>query len=506
MSAVSHTLCLLLVYLIPAGITHAVEPNHIVDPPALREAAAIEQEELGLWHDVYAPADQDALLLRRGPELFRIAMTSPAEVTSVASHPLLPNSEIRGSRNSTGGFWLFLDSSQSLPFAIEIISGRIVTFDVPDLVVPGDGAPRIQSFVHFDNAVILMVQGGDRATWPRDGSGPLYFWFGLDTGELVRFPTGWDLTHFSADQRVAVFQAPGEMPFQSCEWKAVETETGRNLKDAPDYREKQYTPFDWGDERRIKPLFADEGTSGHRFAGLSVPGAVYPVTITREGRHYAENSQVHDSHLVFRFRREGEISLVPAPLYAASSLSPETEAVMIDDKSVDVQLFPGGNALFISSQNESDARLRHTAYFYDPERESYWSVFAGVAGLPDLDPDVLAQPYIHDRRRMYLIPGFGSGESTAKNIVVYVHNRGDMRSAVTFDRKPVTIPFDHWSRSIIVTADGARLMTPLFAEHESISKTWFHNSGVVFQGIDEWSGEDGHRLREIRLRMTRLEL
>jgi len=33
-----------------------------------------------------------------------------------------------------------------------------------------------------------------------------YYWMNLESGKVMRFPTGWDLNYFSADQRRAVFE------------------------------------------------------------------------------------------------------------------------------------------------------------------------------------------------------------------------------------------------------------------------------------------------------------
>ena len=491
--------CMFSLCVVGANPAGAIEPPNSVDAPPLAEAAVLEDRDLGLWHDVNAPPHQDVLLLRRHSDLFRISMHAPTEVAKVNSNELLRHSEIRGSRVTPDAFWLFFNSSLTVPFAMELGSGRIVMFDVPELNVPGNGTPRIQSIVDSNQAMIIMVQGGDRVTWPRNGSRPLYYRFDLNTGDLTRYPTGWDLNFFSPDQRVAVFQKAARG------WQAVEIDTGSYLDETLDYRRDRFVPFDWGDEKRLKPVYGPEGTPGHRIVGLSVPGTVHLLTIHREGRHYIENAQAGEPHLMFRFRPEGAVHIAPVPLYAASTLEPEAEATLVDESTIDVQSFPGGNALFVSSRGEAERRRHHIAYFYDPVAQTSWDVFSGVDGLDDLDAETLAKPFIEDQRRIYLIAGFGSSEFTASSIAVFDHSRGDMRSSLPLSGEP-RVPIESWRRAIIVTADGARRMTRLFSENESISSTWYHNSGTVYQGWDEWSGEGESPVREIRLQMTRLEL
>jgi hypothetical protein len=132
---------------------------------------------------------------------------------------------------------------------------------------------------------ILMVAGGDRKTWPRDGNRPVYFWVSLESGQAVRFPIGWDLEYFSSDQRVAVFATPKENALVKRPLQAVDVRTGAARGQLPRPGEEYRVPFEWFETQSVKPLCVLRPETGDigRFIGVSFDSRAYPFDIPWDG-------------------------------------------------------------------------------------------------------------------------------------------------------------------------------------------------------------------------------
>src|SRR5262249_20430169 len=232
-------------------------PQKAAMAPPLHACKVTATSDLGLWDDVFVAQDQDVIVLRRGAELFSLAMAASSTPRKIAKAPAADNTQIIAGAAVDEKFWLFLNSNTAAPCALDAHSGAVAAFEIPGLTVPGSQAPGIQScdIVPHAQAALLMVASGDRATWPRDGNRPVYFWMDLKSGKVVRLPIGWDLDFFSADERVAVFAKPTEKPFERRPLQAVAMRTGERSDALPDRRKERYLPFDWTYTQKVKPLY-----------------------------------------------------------------------------------------------------------------------------------------------------------------------------------------------------------------------------------------------------------
>ena len=241
-------------------------PATAVRAPVLRNAQFTEHRDLGLWDDVFVCSDQDAVLLRRESDLFALSTTGSTNPSKLISSLALAEAEMVACAESGERLWVLLQSTQRAPFAIEAHSGKMAQFEIAGLKFPGNQSPGIQSHVIIRHAaaVIVMIAGGDRETWPRDGNRPLYFWLSLKSGKVVAFPIGWDLDYFAPDLQVAVFEKPQLRALERRPLQAVDVRTGDFVTDAPDRRHLNVVPFDWTDTQPVKPLYGRRAETGDR--------------------------------------------------------------------------------------------------------------------------------------------------------------------------------------------------------------------------------------------------
>ncbi len=200
--------------------------------PPLLDCEVTSQQDFGAWDDAFVCEDKDMLVLRRGDTLHTLLMGERAQPKEIVTLDALSHTRIIACVPAGEKVCLLFNSTETDAFAVEVNSAKVVDFKIPNLTIPGSLAPRIQSYVivpHAD-AVILMIEGGDRETWPRDGNRPIYFWMSLTTGNVIQFPIGWDLDYFSMDQSVAVFERTKEEAFRR---QAISMRTGACLDSIP---------------------------------------------------------------------------------------------------------------------------------------------------------------------------------------------------------------------------------------------------------------------------------
>lgn len=490
----------------PAAPAPQPQPRAPGAPP-LHAGKVSATSDLGLWDDIFVAHDQDVIVLRRGEELFSLAMAASSTPKKIAKAPAADHTQIVAGAAVKKKFWLFLNSGKAAPCAIDAQSGAVVTFEIPGLKVPGSQAPGIQScdLVPHAQAAILMVSSGDRATWPRDGNRPVYFWMDLKSGKVVRFPNGWDLDYFSADQRVAVFAKPAEKPFERRPYQAVEMRTGERVDALPDRRKEKCIPFDWGNAQRVKPLYERREGKGDAdyFAGLSVDGLVLPVDLGLEEVRYLATAHAGDGFAGFRLRRSGASCGEPGPLWVVpfkGAQKPE----LIADGVIDFRMLGSGNAVFVTvaqgdKRAPSENRRHAEAFFYARADQSSWNVLEGVERLPKLGKEFAEANYVTDRLTVRLIEGFGASRHEPLVVCLCEHHREDHRAALVLSSDGKTLESITWRRALVVTRDGRRSLVPLFREGNLPDQIWLHRSGKLITGTYVWHESESGRQRRVQL-------
>jgi hypothetical protein len=104
------------------------------------------QRDMGVWDDVFLCEDQDEIILRRGETLFSLSVTGSAKPRELASASALAKSQIVACATMRERLWLFLQSTEISPFAIDAHSGQVSEFKVPKLL------PRASISLQFHRA------------------------------------------------------------------------------------------------------------------------------------------------------------------------------------------------------------------------------------------------------------------------------------------------------------------------------------------------------------------
>jgi hypothetical protein len=493
------------VFILFHGTVHgALPPSRPATAPPLRHCKVTATSDLGLWDDVFVPHNQDFVVVRRGNELFSHAMAASSTPKKIGTVPAAEHTQIVAGAVVDSRCWLFLNSTRGAPCVLDAYSGTVVTLEVPGLKVPGSHTPGIQSsvVVPHANATIFAVSGGDRETWPRPGNHSVYFWMDLRTGKMARFPIGWDLNHFSADERVAVFAMPKNKQFERRPFQGIEMSTGERSDVLPDRGKESCVPYDWTDKQTVKPLYQQRQGNGDvdYFAGLSVGGLVLPVHLGLNDVRYLSMAKAGDDFAGFRLRRSGASKAQPSSLWIVPFNDPrKVEAIAADV--TDFAMLDRGNAVYVTAgpgRNASSENLRHAeVFFYVRGDNSSWNVLDGLERLPELDKAIANADFITDRMTVHLIDGFGSSRHDPLVICLCDHDRGDLR-ALTLGQEPALQPVT-WRRTLLITHDGGRCLTPLFREGNLPDEFWLHNSGNLLMGTYVWEEWEGGRKRQIRL-------
>jgi hypothetical protein len=452
-----------------------------------------------LWDDVFVAHDRDVIVLRRGDELFSLAMAASIAPRKIAKAPAAANTQIIAGAAVDEKYWLFLNSSNAAPCALDAYTGTVARFEIPGLRVPGSNAPGIQwcGIVPHAQAALLMVSGGDRATWPRDGNRPVYFWMDLKSGKVVRFSTGWDLGYFSADERVAVFASPVGK-------QAIDMRTGDRLEALPDRRKERYIPFDWTDTQRVKPLCERREGKGDTdyFAGLSLDGRVLPLALGVEDVRYLATAKAGDGFAGFRLRRSGAARGEPSPLCIFPFKdAPKTESIATEV--TDFTMLGQGNAVFVTMEHAgkpaaSENRRHAEAFFHSRADRSAWKVLEGVERLPKLDKVFADADYVMDSLTVRLIEGFGASRHEPLVLCLCEHHRGDLRARI-FSADGKVLESATWRRALLITGDGRRSLTSLFREGNLPDQIWLHKSGKLLMGTYVWHESEWGRTRRVQL-------
>lgn len=484
---------------------NAGETLKTVKAPPLHGYSTNQTTDLGVWDAAFACDELDCLVLRQGEKLFSLPMSSRSKPVQIATIRQTPQVEIVAGMHSKTGLWLFCQSRQTAPFALEVRSGKRIEMAIPGVRIPGEHAPDIQSHVLMPHAeaAILMVAGGDRETWPREGNRPVYFWIGLRQGKLVRFPIGWDLDYFSSDQTVAVFEKPQEERFQRRPLQAVDVRTGLNAAVVPNRREGGVVPFDWTDTQRVKPVYVrrpETGDTGY-FAGVSLNGRAYRFGLPLNGVHYLSTAKEKGGFIGLRLRREGESGSAPATLWFGP-LKEQEPPVPVADGVTDFEMLQENTCVFVTT-GHGPKGTSSKAFVYDHTSRSAWDVLEGADQLPPLDPELAGKEYVEDKMTVRLVPGYGTAQRGPFVLCLFSHRRGEMR-ALTFplEGQGEQVKRETWNRAILVAANGRRPVTGVSLEEKMPDAVWFHNSGNIIVAEHDWTGGDAGR----RIQLRRIDL
>jgi hypothetical protein len=447
--------------------------------------------------------DQDFIVLRQGEELFSLVMEASAKPKKIAKFAAASNSQIVAGAAVDKKLWLFLNSTKAAPCAVDALSGTVVTFDIPGLKIPGSQAPGIQAprIAGHLHAALLMVSGGDQATWPRDGNRPVYFWMDLKSGKVVRLPIGWDIDYFSSDERVAAFGPT----------RAIDMTTGEKIDAAPDRRKERCIAFDWTTStQRVRSLYERRDGKGDAdfFAGVAVDGRVLPMNLGLEDMQYMSVSKADDSFAGFRLRRSGAGTSEPSRLWVVP-FKDAKKAESIANDVTDFTMLGYGNTIYVTVEKPakrdlSESRRRAEAFFCVRAERSTWNVLEGVERLPRLGEAFVEATFIQDSLSIRLVEGFGGGKHEPAALCQFEHHRGDRRALVLPSDGPA-LKSVTWRRAILVTRDGKRSLTPLFQHQNPPDQIWLHNSGKMISGVYTWDESTADRKRQVHITETTLE-
>ena len=474
--------------------------------PALRPLKASAEEALGSWDDAYAPKDSDYVIARRGKDLFKLPFEGQAQPELLASASDLEDTKIITGTRHNDKSWIFFHSKKTNPFAFEIFGKQMVKFDIPGVKVPGEQTADIQSwvFVPRESAALLMIAGGDQASWPRDGNRPIYYWLDLSSGRSLQLPVGYDLDYFSADQKTAVFIEPrGKSGNRSL--KAFYLSLGKYLEKIPDRQTEKFISFDWTNTDEAKPvLHARNPETGDqdRLVGISTNGAISLFEAFFKNPDVPE-IKTRNGWGAFQFRdyeapsNAGRHSLWGFPLIA------DAKPRLLSESVSEFELLDEGRCLFVVSGYGSHQDSQE-AFFYDDTKSAGWNVLEGVERLPELDADLRKKDFISDRMTVRLVPGFGQSRQRSAVLALFSHERGDNRAFVVLPNAPTPeLKRQSWHRAFLLTHDGERYEVPDFKNWAGRDHVWFHPSGSIISDKTVWD-EKGRQ--QIELFRTALEI
>ncbi|MGB7329503.1 MAG: hypothetical protein WBD31_31785, partial [Rubripirellula sp.] len=390
----------------------------------------------------------------------------------------------------------------SCPFAIAIDGNQAAEFLIPELAIPGGQTPVIQSqvWVPHCNAAILMISGGDKDTWPRDGNRPVYFWISLETGKVVRFPMGWDLSHFSADQRVAVFGATIEERFAPRPRRAISMVSGEAIANPSNKTTDPYVDFHWTNTQSVQPVIErdDEATFGSRLTGITTGGTVHdlPEPLSPESRLLTAK---HRGDAVgMRISKGSQYLRLPCD-YSVLSIASENRHVTIAKNVIDFTLLDQGRSVVVVSPTETQPSLAE-AWLLSLDGTKRQDLLDRVEQPLPLPEPLADKSYLRDRRVVQMIPGFGTGPATV--LCLFTHDRWDMRSVRNPSDEPIAPLF--WRRALLVDSTGKRKLLDGFRDRECPEFFWLHNSGRLLTGTSRYRNENGQGIRRIEISEYRL--
>lgn len=462
----------------------AVETGNVPAHP-LKQSPPSEVRELGVWDDAIACAGDDFMILRRGDTLYRLPMIGNGN-----PEPLVHDPELGGSKSVTLAragekLWLLVTPNRTgniPPFALEVHSGLKAKVDLAGLKLSGKG--RIQSHVILPhvNAALLMVDGVDPA------NRPVFAYINLQTGKVVTFPFGWDLSYFSENLDVAVLETT-----QRCEdgrryLQGIDLRTGERIPTVPDRKLSRTSPFSWTDVESIRPLYVcREGEADRSFiAGIVTQGTPRPFQLNLEKVYYLSTAKEQDGFAGFQLRPEGGNG---PQRYYQLELRQGSNPEFIGEGIADFSLLGGGNSILVTT-GHGHLRKSKEAIFRSRDGAHTFNILDGIERMPPLPVDFVGQDFVTDQLDVKLIDGFGSGIGNELVLCLFTQNRMDMRS-IPDPRKVRMLERSSWENAILVDRHGSRWRTTI--KGDACDDLWFHKSGKLIMSKRLWNA-GGYRV------------
>lgn len=498
-------LCLALVFgggLVGYSQTNGIELP-VIPAPAMHQCREAKVKDLGLWDDAFRFEDSDFVLLRKQDALFSYSPVTGG-LRKIRTLPDLVDSRLVEGIIWQKRQWVFCQSQTSLPFAVDLTTGKTVTFEIPGVKTPGADGSAIHAVINvgFGPGTIIAITGDGAAGWPRDGNRPLYYWMDLNSGKVVKFPTGWDLSYFSADQRRAVFEGVSANAWMYRLWVTVNMATGTITDELPDQTKvlwSEPTMSFWQDlgsedarynNRRdvwqlrtprtpMKLLHPQPGRGSidDKFAGLSVNGAEFTLGPTDTNI----NNRCVDA------KSAGSLaacSLQPDGASVENSfwvtrLGKNEKPILVANNCRDFEML-GDQRCALLVRNHFPAAAPE-ALVYEVKSNAAWNVLDGVPLQSEIAarvgatnrlgmaPGMLASgigPMVAFR----LIPGFGSVRFPSEVLCL---------CSTEHIVPDYAIPPPVQRMMVLLTAQGRRyeINLPRDMRDWSLTDSWLHNSG-----------------------------
>ena len=486
----------------------------VVAAPEMRECPEPTIKDLGLWDDALRFENLDIVLLRRQDSLFSY---SPAtgDLRRIHTAPNMIDSHLVEGMTWKEHQWLFCQSGTVTPFAVDLSNAKTASFEIPGVKMPGKYGPAIHAIINAGSGpgTIIAINGDNASGWPRDGNRPLYFWMSLESGKVVKFPTGWDKGYFSADQKRAVFQGISTNAMMYSPWITVDMATGNTIDDLPDRTKGLWSeptfgyvpsisPWDPHDYRRhIWELRSPQtpmtllnpqpgrGFIDDKFAGLSFDGVAYPLTIPGIDHGLCLDARAEGNLAVFQIELEG---FVGNSIWATRLNRQEPPWLL--GRNCSFEMLGGQHCALLGNNRFPESAPE--ALVCDIESNTAWNILDGVP----LWSAIMARadsgsrhgtddgPYasgVGRRVTLSLIPGFGSTAYGEKVLCL----------CSTINVVPANASPPPAQRiSVLLTAQGRRYQInfPPSSREWLLTHSWLHNSGKVIVCQQEYTaGQPG---------------
>jgi len=468
-----------------------------------------EMVDLGTWDDAFAFADEDAFVLRRGEDFYLLPPSGEPKPARACTVPGAGNLKAISGAVFGERLWLFcqpVTGTSGAPCAIDVRTGRKVTFGIPGMAASEIVGPDIQSWTILPHTggAIFMVSGGGVKIWPREGNRPLYYWFNLGSGAIRQMPVGWDLFYFSADQATAIFDTLETGPDGYRKRQAVSMASGLDTADGPERDKVHFIHYSWNNTNRIQtvktPRKPGEGDT-FSLAGLSFDGAWYPIKLPGDVNSVMGASlEERDGRLVLRAGPPGSRPVESIPGWTCL-LGKDDSFLALDGKTRDCALTGAHTGVFTAYGYGSKGKSTE-AFAFDAKTKRAWNLLDGIERLPALSPEDAAKDYTQDGMGVELVRGTGSRMRPGLALCVFWHGQGDLRAVIP-DPDEKRIPFRQWHHAVLV-APGKRYETGLFQHGLRPQFLWLLNSWkIVYGGSETHDGTPG-TARAMRLYLADL--
>lgn len=467
-------------------------------PEVLKKAAFSEANDSGHWDDIWFVGDTETMMGRRDCRIYSIspATTEPLQLCELSG---LDESKVVRTVNSSNGLWLINESNSDVPFAFNLKTRQHLAFSIKGLEVPGSHTPTTQSWVYVSQSqsALLMISGGDKATWPLAGNHPVYYWVSFRTGQFQMMPLGSSPYYFSPDQTIAVFS-----PGRSGKQFAIRMDTAAEVKDFPDNRETDNVPFNWTNRDSAKPLINSE----YQFIGISSRGKAYRLDIALNNP-YIPSAKATNQAVAFFMRGYGsprkssEFTLWHSPLKA------DSKPTLLSDNVQGYELLDNGICVY-HSRRFGPKKASEEAFCFDPSTGKTHNLLDNIQRLEPLPAEIAEQSYAEDSLRVSLLKSDHLTKTRNSILCLFHHRQGDYRS-FALPRQPnhrPTVERRNWRAAIYLNAKAERFhieKVPANLFNDDFS--WLNNTGAVFTGNIVWIGDGDAAQRQIQLKTYQLQ-